>query len=144
MTIKLWQELISKMDDRSLMDHEVALHDLNSWLGFDQEFKDQGLRTIQTIIRAELDRRLIAWGSVHISLNKGYNEIHDHCNKQIAELQEISHSRFIEISGLKDKLHRRNLQIANQNIEIKNLKKELWDTANELAAVKIQAGIKIA
>src|SRR3990167_9054415 len=99
MIIKEWKELIAKMDDRSLQDHEGALHDLNSWLGFKNAFEGMGLETLKTIIRAELDHRQIVWGSVHISLNKGYNEVHDHCNSQIAELQEKLGKQSEVLSG---------------------------------------------
>jgi hypothetical protein len=70
MTGLKWKQMISKMDDRTLMEAEVSLHTLTSWIGFNKEYGWTGLSSIQGFIREELNKRNKEYGTIIFQVNQ--------------------------------------------------------------------------
>jgi len=64
-----WKKIIGGMDDRTLMEAEVSLHNLLGWVGFRKAYEGQGLEDIKGWIRDELDRRGKVWGTIIMKWN---------------------------------------------------------------------------
>jgi chromosome segregation ATPase len=146
-----WETIIQKMGSRTLSEMTLSLRTLLSWLGFKNAYEGYGLETIQTMIDIELQKRKVEKNLTVITLNKNLLDLVKEVNERQEKLSRAKEVIERRVNGvhqlqeenqmLKDKIHRRNMQIANNKTYQQSCKVYQEDIARltkEIAELKKQ------